>query len=314
MALPEWEDIHLLARNSDWHREDIRAALEDHVYPTRADWRKLAAYLLLGAGSSFLVSGFVFFFAYNWEALTGAAKIIIAVGSFIVVTLTALFAPLPRLAVLTLHTAAVCLIGAVLAVLGQVYQTGANAFDFFAAWMVLTLPWLVAVGFAPLWLVGIAIANAAFITYSQQYGIAYSFLVAGTVLFAANGAAWLLLWLRFRRRHSFRWLLQLMAFWTVILATVNISAGSFDDRPDQLLLMVLLALLAYLGWGWLALRERSIYYLALVGGGSLITLAFLLMRWLGSENSLLSAGLIILLGISLLAFYLNRLNHRWHAS
>ena len=313
MARPEWEDIHLLARNSDWAAEDIRDALAAYVYPTRPDWRQLAAYLLLGAGACFLVSGLIFFFAYNWEALSGFAKIGIAVGAFALATLTALFAPLPRLATLTLHTASVCLIGAVLAVLGQVYQTGANAFDFFAAWLVFSLFWLAAVRFAPLWLAGLAIANATFITYYQQYGIAYSFLVAGTLLFALNAGGWLLLWLAFRRRESFRWLLQLAAFWAVILATVNISAGAFDDRPDQLLLTVLLAILAYAGWGWLALRERSIYYLALVGGGVLITVAFLLLRWLGSENSLLSAGFIILLGISGLVYYLNRLNHRWHA-
>ena len=313
MALPDWEDIHLLSRNSNWHAADIRTALATYVYPSGADWRILAMYLLLGAGACFLVSGLLFFFAYNWEALTGATKITIALAALVTVTLTALFAPLPRLAVLTLHTASVCLIGAVLAVLGQVYQTGANAFDFFCAWLVLTLPWLAAVRFAPLWLAGFALVNAAFVTYTQQYGIEFSFLVSGTLLFALNAVGWLLLWRWFRSRDSFRWLLQLAAFWAVILATVNISAGAFDDRPDQLLLSVLLALLAYLGWGWLALRERSIYYLALVGGGSLITLAFLLLRWFGSENSLLSAGFIILLGISGLVYYLNRLNHRWHA-
>ena len=314
MALPEWEDIHLLARNSDWQPADIRAALGTHVYPSRPQWRQLGGYLLLGTGACFLVSGLIFFFAYNWEALTGSTKIALALGAFVAVTLTALFAPLPRVAVLTLHTASVCLIGALLAVLGQVYQTGANAFDLFAAWLVLMLPWLLAVRFAPLWLAGLILVNATFITFSQQYGIAYSFLVAGTLLFTLNAVGWLLLWLGFRRRPSFRWLLQLTAFWAVILATVNISAGSFDDRPDQLLICVLLAGATYVGWGWLALRERSIYYLALVGGGSLITLAFLLLRWLGSENSLLSAGFVILLGISGLVYYLNRLNRRWNVS
>ncbi|WP_116107826.1 DUF2157 domain-containing protein [Lewinella sp. IMCC34191] len=305
------EEIHLVARNSDWRTEDVKRTLETDVYASERDWRRLLEYLLLGAGASFLLSGIFFFFAYNWEALSGRTKIGIALGTFLIAGLTGSFAPLPRLTRSVVHTAAVVLIGAVLAVLGQVYQTGANAYDFFFGWLVLSLPWVVSVPFAPLYLVFVGLINAAFITYTQQIGIELSFLVTGMLLFGCNLICWMYLWSRFRTRPSFNWLLQLVAFWAVIVATVNISAGAYDDYPQQLFFTVLFAALAYAGWVLLALRQRSIYYLALVGGGSLITLNFLLLRWANFLDSFLLAGLLILGGVTLLVHYLNRLNRSW---
>ena len=311
MHPPSREDLTLIARNSDWQVEDIADALRRDVYATPADWRRLLEYLLLGAGASCLLSGIFFFFAYNWAALSPALKIGTAVTSFLLAALVGLYAPLPRLARRVAHTAAVCLIGAVLAVLGQVYQTGANAYDLFLAWSLLSLPWVIAVPFAPLYLVAITVYNLTFITYTQQVGVELSFLVTGMLLFGFNLLCWLILWSRFRDRSAFEWLLQLVAFWAVIVATVNVSAGAYDDRPRQLLFTVLFAGLVYLGWILLAFRERSIFYLALVGGGSLVTVTFLLLRWAHFLNSFLLAGLLVLVGVTALVQSLSRLNRRW---
>ncbi|PPK85784.1 putative membrane protein DUF2157 [Neolewinella xylanilytica] len=312
MQKPVREDIHLIARNSDWRQEDIHRTLQSDVYASGRDWRKLTEYLLLGAGASFLLSGVFFFFAYNWAALTAGVKIGIAVGCFLAAAVPAVIAPMPRLGRSVLHTAAAVLIGAILAVLGQVYQTGANAFDLFLVWSLLCIPWVVALPFAPLYLVAITLMNVTFITYTQQIGIELTFLVTGMLLFGFNLLCWLLLWSGFRSKPSFRWLLQLVAFWAVIVATVNVSAGAYDDYPRQLLFTALFAVLAYAGWVLLALRQRSIYYLALVGGGSLVTLTFLLLRWADFLNSFFLAGLLILLGVTALVHYLNRLNSSWN--
>ena len=314
MPEPAYEDIHLLARNSDWAAADIHRALRRYVYAGPREWQKLWRNLLLAAGATFLVSGIFFFFAYNWEALRGGTKIGIAVGAFLLTVLLSLTAPLPRTAQLVLQTATVCLIGAVLAVLGQVYQTGANAYDLFLAWTLLSIPWIAATSFAPLWLVAVALVNVTFITYTQQAGVGAPFLITGMLLFVLNVVCWLVIHYLRRARPGFRWLLQLIACWAVLLATVNVSAGAFDDHPRQLLLTVLLAVVTYAGWCRLAIRERSIYYLALVGAGSLVTVAFLALRWLGSDNSFLPAGLIILVGVTALVHLLNRQNKRWRAN
>ncbi len=303
--------IHLLARHSNWRREDIDRTLRTEVYADRGDWRRLGQYLLLGAGAAFLVSGLFFFFAYNWAAVSGTAKIATALTAFTVSAAAGLFAPLPAEVRRVVLTAAAVLIGAVVAVLGQVYQTGANAYDLFLVWSLLALPWVAALHYAPLWLLFVVLVNVTFITYTQQLGVELTYLVSGMLLFGFNLLAWLAIWAAFRSRADFDWHLRFLAFWAVIVATVNVSAGSYDERPRQLLFTVILAGAAYAGWVLLGLRQRSIYYLALVGGGSLITLTFLLLRWAPFVNSFLLAGAVLLMGVTLLAQQLNTLNRRW---
>ncbi|THH40064.1 DUF2157 domain-containing protein [Neolewinella litorea] len=311
MEAPTRYIVHLVARHSNWHPRDIDRTLRDDVYASRADWRQLLQYLLLGAGASFLLSGIFFFFAYNWAALPAPIKIGLPVGGFTLTALAGLFLPLGDLARRVTLTAAVVLIGAILAVLGQVYQTGANAYDLFLTWSVLTLPWLVAVRFAPLWLLFVGLINVTFITYTQQLGIELAYLVSGMLLFGFNLAAWGLIWWLFRWRTGFDWLLRVIAFWAVIIATINISAGAYDGQPWQLIFTVLLAAVTYAGWTWLSLQQRSIYYLALVGGGTLITLTFLILRWMDSAPGYLLAGTLLLVGITLLTRLLNHLNLGW---
>ncbi|WP_116125032.1 DUF2157 domain-containing protein [Lewinella sp. IMCC34183] len=313
MQAPTRYLIHLAARHSNWQRTDIARTLAGEVYADAEDWRSLLHYLLLGAGAAFLLSGIFFFFAYNWVALAPAVKIGCAVGSFAVAAFGGLFAPLPAPARRVVLTAAVALIGAVLGVLGQVYQTGANAYDFFLGWALLSLPWIAVLGYAPLWLLFTGLVNVTFIMYTQQLGIELSYLVSGMLLFAFNLLIWLFLWARYRQRTGFDWLLRAVAGWAVLVATVNVSAGAFDERPVQLLLTTLFAAAVYAGWVLLGLRERSVYYLALTGGGSLITLTFLLLRWATFANAYLLAGGVLLVGVTLLTQQLNRLNRRWRA-
>ena len=305
--------IHLVARHSDWQPQDIRRTLREEVYAGPAAWRQLWRYLLLGAGAAFLLSGVFFFFAYNWAALSGTVKIGTAVGAFVAATAAGLFAPLGLPARRVVLTLAAALIGAVLAVLGQVYQTGANAYDLFLGWALLAAPWALVLAYAPLWLLLVALVNVTFITYTQQLGVELTYLVSGMLLFGFNLLLWLLLWARYRSRPGFDWLLRFVAFYAVIVATVNISAGAYDERPRQLFLTVAFAATVYLGWTLLGLRQRSVFYLALTGGGSLLTLTFLLLRWTEAVNGFFLAGTILLAGVTLLAQQLNRLNRRWRA-
>ena len=48
------------------------------------------------------------------------------------------------------HNGATFLIGTLFAVFGQIYQTGADAYDLFLGWTLFTILWAVAIRFAPL--------------------------------------------------------------------------------------------------------------------------------------------------------------------
>lgn len=60
------------------------------------------------------------------------------------------------------------LLGALLALLGQSYQTGADTWELFAWWAALLLPWALVAASQAVWLLWIAVVNIAALLYLQQ--------------------------------------------------------------------------------------------------------------------------------------------------
>ena len=308
---PSREELERLARHSDWRPVDIRRSLTETVYADRHLWLQFAHYLLLGAGAAFLLSGVVFFFAYNWAALPRLAKLGTAGGMLTVTGLIAILAPLPDGLRRVLLTATVVLIGVLLAVVGQVYQTGADSFQLFLLWSVFALPWVALVVYAPLWLILIVLLNTTLILYTQQVGVAWELLATSLLLFVFNLILWAVVYLLRSGDGSFSWLIKLIALWTATVATVNTAAGSLDDNLPSLSLALLLAAGLYVYWVRLGLAERSIFYLAVVGCSAIFTILFLFLRAVDGATGLFILGFALLGAISLLVRYLQSLNRSW---
>ena len=135
--------------------------------PSRGEWQRFlgAALLLLGAG--LVLSGVVSFFAFNWAALGRFTKMGIVASAIAACALGALPRPGTLVARVLLFAASV-LVGALLAVFGQTYQTGADPWGLFAVWALLILPWALAACFTPLWLLVVALLDVAFGLYVGQ--------------------------------------------------------------------------------------------------------------------------------------------------
>ena len=88
-------------------------------------------YFLLAVGVGFTVAGIIFFFAYNWEELPKFAKLGIVEVLLVASVLLATFTHWNKLVKQILLTEATFLIGTLFAVFGQIYQTGADAYDLF---------------------------------------------------------------------------------------------------------------------------------------------------------------------------------------
>jgi len=138
--------------------------------PSRADWRLFLSQLSLWLGTAALAAAIIFFFAFNWHALGRFTKFGLVEGVLLVL-LAALWrldfdrpAGKAALVLLSLVT------GALLALTGQVYQTGADAFELFAWWALLILPWVAVSRFSPHWLLWLAIANLA-VYFSSDTGL-----------------------------------------------------------------------------------------------------------------------------------------------
>ena len=184
----EWAAAGLIAP------QDIRRALAiTGVTPRLSDWRRFLARLMLALGVLALTAGVVFFFAYNWHALDRLAKF-----ALIDVCIVAALGFVWRLGVdsaagkASLFAAAI-LLGALFALIGQTYQTGADTFELFAGWAVAILPWALVGRFAALWLLWLLLLNLAVLLYFSTmhwlFGFVFSPARALWVSFALNATA-----------------------------------------------------------------------------------------------------------------------------
>ena len=121
-------------------------------------WARWAVRALLALGVAHLLAGIVFFFAYNWDDMPAMAKFAVIEAGMLICVAGAWIVRIDRPAGQSLLIGATVLTGVLLAVIGQVYQTGADAYELFLAWTLLVLPWVLASRSAAHWLVWLVVA------------------------------------------------------------------------------------------------------------------------------------------------------------
>jgi uncharacterized membrane protein len=133
--------------------------LKEQVYNDKDAWSKFLRLFLISLGVGFTTAGIIFFFAYNWADLHKFIKIGLVEGVVIATALAAVYSRIPSDIRNILLTGASILVGVLYAVFGQIYQTGANAYDLFLGWTLFITLWVLISNFAPLWLVFIILIN-----------------------------------------------------------------------------------------------------------------------------------------------------------
>jgi len=126
--------------------------------------------MLLLFGSALVLAGVIFFFAYNWAEMGRFLKFVLIELGILACFSAAYFRGLIRLSGKILLLSASVLVGVLLAVYGQTYQTGADAFELFLGWAVLILGWVLISEFAALWIVWLILVNTGAILYWKQVG------------------------------------------------------------------------------------------------------------------------------------------------
>lgn len=129
------------------------------VTPDGAAWRRFLDWLLAGLGATLVLSGIVFFFAYNWADMHRFAKFaVLEVTLLLTVALAWRLGPDTHGGRAALLGAAV-LPGVLLAVYGQTYQTGADPYGLFLTWGLLIAPWVLIGRSAALWMLLLVLGN-----------------------------------------------------------------------------------------------------------------------------------------------------------
>jgi uncharacterized membrane protein len=137
------------------------AAAEAPLAPPRGEWLAAADRLCAFGGALLVMAGLIFFFAWNWAELHRFAKLAAAFAALAGCVGVAL----PSTPFGTVWRAALfgaCLaLGALLALIGQIYQSGADVWELFAAWAALMLPFALLARSAGAWALWLVVANAA---------------------------------------------------------------------------------------------------------------------------------------------------------
>lgn len=131
-------------------------------------WARWAGRAILAIGAGHLLAGIVSFFAYNWADLSAFTKFTTVEVALVIALAGAWYAGIERAVGQALLIAASILVGVLLAVIGQVYNTDADAYTLFVAWTVLILPWTLASRSAAHWTVWLVVLYITLSLYGEQ--------------------------------------------------------------------------------------------------------------------------------------------------
>ncbi|NVJ97790.1 MAG: DUF2157 domain-containing protein [Alphaproteobacteria bacterium] len=232
------------------------AAAHTLVRP-EAQWRSYLEHALVSLGVLHLVAGVLFFFAFNWADLAKMHKFaLIFAGLFLS------FGLWWRLGADSLKgqaagLATTMMLGVLMAYFGQTYQTGADAWELFFGWAMLSLPWMLVSLSAAHVLLWSLVALVATHTYLDQVGVPFGFLDGKWVSFIAGGGMALILLvlhLPAARLHRLRtwWLagtLQLISIGHFATATwMGAVMFGFEENHDPKIFLAGLSCLAIFLW------------------------------------------------------------------
>jgi len=202
------------------------------LQPQRVTWLTAGQWFCTTAGTVLLAAGVIFFFAYNWAALHRFAKLGLAAAALSACVVAA-WASRPASTVWqwALLGAALCT-GALLALIGQTYQTGADIWELFIAWLALMLPFALLARAWPNWLLCMVVMNLGLIRFLSmgglwQWGLGEAAQPA--LLIVANSLWWLLagLWARGLLTEPSRHLERTAALLTLLPLSWGAALGMF---------------------------------------------------------------------------------------
>ncbi|MCB0692349.1 MAG: DUF2157 domain-containing protein [Saprospiraceae bacterium] len=304
------EDIQLISRYSDLTEQAVDEALKANVYNDKIAWQKFLRLFFISLGVCFTVSGIVFFFAYNWENLHKFVKFGLTEGLLIVTVIIVLLPKINANFRNIILTAASVLVGVLFAVFGQIYQTGANAYDFFLAWIIFVTLWVIVSNFAPLWLLYIILINTTFILYSQQVANGWSMVFVCATLFIINAIV-LVSAIFWGKKKIPNWFLNTVALASVSYPTIGIVVGIFNIDQTSFPFLVLITALAYTFGIWYGLKTKNAFYLSVIPFSLIIIVSAFIIKISDGGMIFLLVSLFIVLSITLTIKNLLDIQKKW---
>lgn len=192
--------------------------------PNLAGWQRFLDYALLVLGTLFTINGVIFFFAYNWADMPPFVKFGLIEAGILVAIGFATYQGLDSLSGRAGLIMATMLVGALLAVQGQVYQTGADSYLLFLGWLIFVSGWVLISHNTIMWLIGLLLLNLTIGLYWIQVISRFDNPTIYLILALLNGFALAMYEVGFLQKISWiraRWLPRLIALATLIALVGN---------------------------------------------------------------------------------------------
>jgi len=281
----------------------LRRALElGGALPGADAWRAFLDRMFLFLGAALLGAGVIFFFAFNWDEIGRFGKFALAQAPIVAALAVLWKLDLDRPAARAALVAAALFAGALFALIGQTYQTGADTFELFAVWAAAILPWALVGRFAVLWIVWLALVNLAaslyFLTFPGVFGLLFSPQAMAWLLFGVNVAA-LAAWEAAATRLAWlrgRWAPRLIVLACGIPVTALAVAALFESSRTSA--WALPAWLAWIGALYGVYRHvlKDLFMLAAGALSAIVVATTLLSRGLTFRDG----GAFLLLGVAVI--------------
>lgn len=308
------EDIQIIAQHSNWSERSIQKILNTQVYHDKTSWQQFLRLFFMSLGVGFTTAGIIFFFAYNWASMHKFFKLGLIEGGILLLTLVLVVAKIPLDIKKIILTGVSILVGVLFAVFGQIYQTGANAYDFFLGWTMAIVIWVVISNFAPLWLVFITLINTTLILYAEQVAQDWSEIFVFALLFCIN-ALFLIAFLLVKKINEHiivpSWFTNVLALAVVFFSIVGIATGIFERNSEAFWVLLLLATGLYGIGVRYGLKQRSVFYLSIIAFSCIIICCALLIKITSGKGMIFFIGLFVIASISMVIKTLIRLQKRW---
>ena len=310
----EREDLKIISRHSNLTEKGAARALKENIYNNKEAWQKFLRLFFISLGIGFSVSGIIFFFAYNWADLHKFAKIALMEGLIIATTSFVLVTKINVTIRNIILTGAAALVGVLFVVFGQIYQTGADAYDFFLAWTAFVTLWVIVSNFAPLWILYLILINTTLVLYSKQVATDWSEIFILTSLFIINSAVLITAILISRYRQAANvpdWFLYTVALASACFATMGIYIGIFDNFDGAFLVLILITSIVYvLGIGH-GLKSKNGFYLSVIPFSIIVIISALLINISHEGMMFFVVGLFIVASVTLVIKNLIELQKKW---
>jgi len=278
-----------------------------NIIPDGNSWHGFVDRLLLWLGSLALAFSALFFIAYNWDELGRFAKFGMVEGLMLLSIAVYWKSGSRELIGKVSLLVTTILLGVLLALYGQTYQTGADPWQLFFNWALLMLPWAVIGRFPAIWILWAVLINLSIVLYHQTFRSIFGLMFNSGIevlwaLFFFNTIA-LVVWEYFARSVSWlseRWAMRMLAAGGGVAITWIMLSVIFGSGKNALLSGLVWS--AWLLCLYLFYRKRRPDLFMLAGAcltGIVVTISYVskyLLRSWDAGGLLLLALIVIGLG------------------